>query len=186
MISFQLSFVAVISVIVVGQFWQNRFRENITSKFSSYFILILSVSLVIQILTAPILIKNFGYVSLISILANLIAIPLLSFVIMPLAFLLLFLMSFGLESYLFGVFSELIRVFIHIVDVSSSFKYSSISLPFIFNELLVFLLFFSAFAVFIAKTYLRYLFCTIIYAFSSTTGSKVLESSWLSFFFDLR
>ena len=162
MISFQLSFVAVISVILVSEFWQEKFKENLTSKFSSYFILILSISFLIQILTAPILIKNFGFVSLISIVANLVAIPFLSFVIMPLAFVLLFLMGLGLESYLFGLLSKLIGVFIYIVDISSSFKYSAISLPFIFNEFLIFFFFFSCFAVFIAKNHLRYLFSIAI------------------------
>lgn len=178
MVSFQLSFVAVISVILVGEFWQERFRENLTSKFSSYFILVLSTSFLIQILTAPILVKNFGYVSLISILANLVAIPFLSFVIMPVAFLLLFLMSFGFESYLFGVVTKLIHVFLAIVDFASSFKYSSISLPFLFDELLVFVLFFSCLGLFLAKNYFRYFFVFIFsLVFVVGFGAKCFEEN---------
>ena len=162
MVAFQLSFIAVMSVIMVGEFWQEKFRENLTSKFSSYFILIISTSFLIQILTAPILIKNFGFVSLISIIANLAAIPLLSFVIMPFAFFLLALMPFGFEGYVFGILTKLIGAFLHIVEVSASFKYSSITLPFVFNELSVFILFFACLGFFLAKHYCRYLCAMLI------------------------
>ena len=162
MVSFQLSFLAVMSVILVSEFWQRRFRENLTSKFISYFILIASTSFLIQLLTFPILIKNFGFVSIISIFANLVAIPFLSFAVMPVAFALLFLMSFGLESYLFGIVTKLIGVFIYIVNFASSFKYSSIALPFKFNEFLVFILVFACFGCFLAKKYLKYFFATVI------------------------
>lgn len=164
MVGFQLSFIAVISVILVGEFWQERFRENVTSKFSSYFILIVSTSFLIQILTAPILIKNFGFVSLISIIANLVAIPFLSFVIMPFVFFLLFLMPFGIEEYLFGILLKLMGVFLRIVEISSSFKYSAISLPFLFDDFLVFLLFFACLGLFLAINHMRYLFAMMILA----------------------
>ena len=115
-LSFQLSFMAILTMIFYYQdyhqkysqqelalkklnenkFFLNRWR-NFLSKIFNYFREIIVISTIIQIVTLPYLMHAFHNFSLIAPLTNIFAIPLASFVIMPLGFLALFLMIFDLE-----------------------------------------------------------------------------------------
>ena len=98
-ISFQMSFCAVFALIIFYNFikkYQTPEHEetNYLRKFIYYFLGIIISSLIAQIALAPLTIYYFNNFSLYGILANLIAVPLTSLIIMPLAFLYLFLMIF--------------------------------------------------------------------------------------------
>jgi competence protein ComEC len=95
-ISFQLSFAAI---LLLGAFYDKRkTREvNFLRRFASYFWEIILLSIILQIVMAPFLMHSFRNVAMLSFLANALAIPLASFVIMPLGFLALFLMPISLE-----------------------------------------------------------------------------------------
>ena len=73
-IGFQLSFLAVVGIAYFNNFWSNVFRW-IPIKFARELI---SVSMAAQITTWPIILYNFGTVSLISPLANIFIVPLLT------------------------------------------------------------------------------------------------------------
>ena len=85
-VSFQLSFAAILVLI------------SFSSLSKNYFLQILLLSILVQIATAPFLMHHFQSLSLLGFAANILAIPLASFVIMPLGFLALFLMPFSLEK----------------------------------------------------------------------------------------
>lgn len=92
---FQLSFVAVLILATIHE----ELKFKIENKFWRYFFEIILVSLFIQIISLPFILHGLGNVALYGFLANILAIPLSSFVIMPLGFLSLILMPIGLEKY---------------------------------------------------------------------------------------
>jgi competence protein ComEC len=100
--SFQLSFAAVLGIVAFHDLWvifcekeQVRNFILIKNKFWRGFCEMILISLVAQIANMAFLIYHFGDVAIYGILSNLVAIPLTSFVIMPLGFLAIFLMIFG-------------------------------------------------------------------------------------------
>jgi ComEC/Rec2-related protein len=94
-VSFQLSFAAILTL---GIFYE-EINLRIKPKFLRYFLEITLVSIFIQIATLPFLMHSFQNVVLLGFVANILAIPLTSFFIMPLGFLALFLMPLNLEKY---------------------------------------------------------------------------------------
>ena len=102
-VSFQLSFAAILAL---GTFHEGfaklvkkDFNRSILRKFWYYFLEIIFASICIQIATTPFLMHSFQNVSLLGFVANILAIPLTSFIVMPLGFLALFLMPIALEKY---------------------------------------------------------------------------------------
>lgn len=96
-ISFQLSFAAI---LMLGAFYDKSkiHEKNFLRRFARYFWDIILLSLALQIALAPFLMHSFRNVAMLSFVANVLAIPLASFVIMPLGFLALFLMPLSLDS----------------------------------------------------------------------------------------
>ena len=100
-VSFQLSFAAVLALIVLADYGK-KFHINSSErpfylKFCFYFIGIILTSLVASLATMPFSIYYFNSFVPYGVLANLFAIPIVSFVTMPCGFLALLLMPFGLE-----------------------------------------------------------------------------------------
>ena len=85
-VSFQLSFAAILVLV------------NFSKPGRNYFWQIILLSILIQIATIPFLMHHFRNLSLFGFVANVLAIPLASFVVMPLGFLALFLMPIGLAK----------------------------------------------------------------------------------------
>ena len=85
-VSFQLSFAAILVLV------------NFSKPGRNYFWQIILLSILIQIATIPFLMHHFRNLSLLGFVANVLAIPLASFVVMPLGFLALFLMPIGLAK----------------------------------------------------------------------------------------
>lgn len=101
-VSFQMSFAAVTCLIyfydVTRSFWTNLYTNaSITKKAMMYFLAICVTTIIASIATAPFALYHFGQVSFMGSVANLVAVPLLSFVIMPFALLSLILMPMGLS-----------------------------------------------------------------------------------------
>lgn len=106
-VGFQMSFAAVTGLVVFYEKWGRKLvfggfsRDGkafgFIQKLSGLFIASVATSLVSEIAIAPIALYHFQTVALYGLLANLIAVPLMSFLIMPLLLLTLLLMPFGLE-----------------------------------------------------------------------------------------
>ncbi len=100
--SFHMSFAAVTCLIyfyeITKDYWSAFYRkEGWLNKMSVYFLGVCFTTIIASIATAPFAIYHFGQVSYMGSVANLIAVPLLAFLVMPFALLSLFLMPLGLE-----------------------------------------------------------------------------------------
>ncbi|MDA7705418.1 ComEC/Rec2 family competence protein [Rickettsiales bacterium] len=99
-IGFSLSFMAVFSIIACCNFLKRKedaLSRTFLEKIFFYFIAIIFTSLIVQIFTAIFVIYHFNHYQIYGILANLAAIPLVSFIILPLSFICLFAIPLGLE-----------------------------------------------------------------------------------------
>ncbi len=102
-ISFQLSFAAILTLGVFYDELSKVIRQNYNRgffrKFLRYFLEITAVSILIQIATLPFLMHSFQNAAILGFVANILAIPLTSFLVMPLGFLALLLMPLHLERH---------------------------------------------------------------------------------------
>ena len=90
-VSFQLSFLAVLSMVIFGKFFEN-FLEKIKTPKSFSIFESLNMTLSAQVLTMPIIIYDFGIISLVSLPANILIGPLLPMI-----------MILGMVSVFFGL-----------------------------------------------------------------------------------
>ena len=90
-LSFRLSVVAVLGLILAGRF-KKRFPFWPKSKITSYVTDVVYYSMAATLFTAPFLLLAFGEVSLLAPLANLLALPIFAFLILPAEFLAVFLL----------------------------------------------------------------------------------------------
>lgn len=102
-VSFQMSFAAVMSLIyfydVTRGFWIKTYAHaTLLKRIALYFLGICITTLIASVATAPFSLYHFGQVSFIGSASNLVAVPLLGFLVMPFALLSLILMPFGLDA----------------------------------------------------------------------------------------
>jgi len=124
-LSFQLSFVAIMVLCCLASHFVVDKRQNYLRRIISYFWQIIVVSLTVQIATAPFLISSFHSFSTYGFLANIIAVPITTFWIMPCGFLALFLMIISAEKYALLLMGKGILLIEKIAVFSSSFDYTS-------------------------------------------------------------
>ncbi|MDP3093153.1 MAG: ComEC/Rec2 family competence protein [bacterium] len=74
-VGFQLSFLAMAGLI----YWQPFFKQKVFRRLPDFFRTNLSATFAAQVFTLPLLIYNFGYVSLISPLTNILLVPLIPY-----------------------------------------------------------------------------------------------------------
>jgi competence protein ComEC len=133
-IGFQLSFLAVLGINYMFPILTN-YLEKIPKTIRNILIMTLSA----QIFTLPILIYNFGYISLIAPITNLLILPILPFILI-LGFLSLFLgIIFIFATHI------LLTYLIKVSEIFSSFTFSSINLSFpifLFVVYYIFLIYF--------------------------------------------
>jgi ComEC/Rec2-related protein len=98
-IGFQLSFLAVAGILYLSPMIE-KYLNKITKSESSWLINIISITLGAQISTLPILIHNFGMIPIISPLANILIVPIVSFIIMS-----------GFVGMIAGLISEIAGIF---------------------------------------------------------------------------
>ena len=100
--SFQMSFAAV-TALVAGYKWLTRRRlpgprdRSLLARLGLYFGFLLLSSVIANLATAPFAIFHFNRLAVFGLFANLVAIPLTAFWIMPAALLAMLLLPFGLE-----------------------------------------------------------------------------------------
>jgi len=103
---------------------EEKFITTRLTNFLQYFYDIFFITLIIQIFSIPILMNSFQTFSIIAFVANLIAIPLVSFFIMPITILIIFLMIINAHNLLFWSLNYLLDFFIKIVNYFANFKYA--------------------------------------------------------------
>lgn len=128
-ISFQLSFIAIL-VLVNFSFYKKRdLNRHFLLRFFDYFFEIILVSILIQITTAPFLMRSFQNLAILGFVTNIVAIPLTSFVVMPLGFLALFLMPFAAEKIPLILMKHGIILIEKIADFVAAFELSHWLVP---------------------------------------------------------
>lgn len=139
-ISFQLTFVAVLSILLLSRWFISRDenpetdqmgqndpigQQSMKEKSFKYFKALMVVSVAAAIGTAPLVAGYFHRISLISPVSNLLIMPLTGFLVVPLGLLhALFLLIFG-GSFLEPVLQPLVSLFLAIVRFFSAIPYSS-------------------------------------------------------------
>jgi len=104
--SFQMSFAAVTALVTFYQFWRERRLHNgmekgekgFISKLGFYFSGVIATTLIASFATAPFALYHFGQVATFGVIANLLAVPLAAFWIMPWAVISILFMPIGLEG----------------------------------------------------------------------------------------
>lgn len=120
-VGFQLSFSVSFGIILSGPFILNRYRNHFSKM--------LSTSMVAQISGLPILLYHFYSISLASIFANLIFIPLFSFLLLPgLLFLFLLLLLFGeVPNFILNFFEVVIQKTIGLSEFFSQISFLGVT-----------------------------------------------------------
>lgn len=102
--SFQLSFAAVLALVAFYEGWGRRFLmaekdRGLMFKLWLYLAGVVATTVIASMATAPFSIHQFGRFQLYGVIANAIAVPLTSFLVMPFGFLALLVMPLGLEKW---------------------------------------------------------------------------------------
>jgi competence protein ComEC len=126
-VSFQLSFGAILALACTTQFFKKKNHNSFIKKISFYFFEVVVISLFAQVVTLPFLIYYFGNISIYGALSNILAIPLTSFFVMPLEFLSLLLMPFGLDYFFLKLAGLGNTAIINIAKFVSDMSYSHFS-----------------------------------------------------------
>lgn len=131
-ISFQLSFTAVASIILVtpalGGVIPQAAGGRILGRGINAIVLFVMVSLAAVIGTAPLIALYFNRISTITLVSNLFVIPIIGFAVLPLGMLLIVTAPFApVASALMAVASLFIRIAVSIIGLLSSLPFSSLT-----------------------------------------------------------
>lgn len=133
---FQMSFASVTSLICIYSIFYKKdkilTKPNIITKSFYYILGIITASLIAAIATAPFSIYHFNHFSSYGILSNFVAVPLTSFVIMPLGVISLIFMPVGLQELPLSLMIKAIEIIVQLSHFIAKFPASSasaISLP---------------------------------------------------------
>lgn len=130
-VSFHMSFAATTALVIVYEFWDHRKRrkarlnkENtkpkIIKKILFYIAATASTTLIAQIAVAPFALYHFQTLSLTGLLTNIVAIPLMAFLVMPSAFIALMCILVGIEPVTLSIMEQGLRIILASVDVMQS------------------------------------------------------------------
>ncbi len=138
-VGFQLSFLAMMGIIYLMPVFQNWLNPVFARNSGANFLRdILAMTLAAQVFTLPILIYNFGYVSLVAVFANILIVPVLPFV---LGFGFLFALVGIISPFLAWFFSLpcwlLLSYIIETVSWFASFSWASVGLEISWIGLLI-------------------------------------------------
>lgn len=121
--SFQMSFAAVLGLITSFNFLNNFFnisaKNNIAQNIFYYLIGITFSSLIAGLATLPFVLYHFGQSANYSIIANLFAVPLTSFILMPGVIIIFFLLPFNFESVMLAIMKPAVKA---LLDIASFFN----------------------------------------------------------------
>ncbi|KPJ56129.1 hypothetical protein AMJ49_05675, partial [Parcubacteria bacterium DG_74_2] len=141
-IGFQLSFLAVFGIIYLMPVFQSWFtRLNFIHQDLEGLRDIISMTIAAQIFTLPLLIYNFGYLSSVSLIANVLIVPLVPFIMISgFIFIILGIIYQPLAWILALPCWLLLTYLIKIVDFLSGFSFASLSLEISWIWLIIFYL----------------------------------------------
>ncbi len=121
-VSFQMSFVAVLSIVLFVPVIENKIRTK--SKYLRKLLLFISVSMIVQIAVAPITAYYFHTFSPVSLLANLLIVPMIGVLLVTALFGLIFTPLPQIADILFVIVEKLLSYSIYIADVLAKLPYA--------------------------------------------------------------
>lgn len=131
--SFQMSFAAVVALIAfyeaTGAWWKQQFREaHWTKRYSLYLLACFATTLVASMATAPFALYHFSRMPMLGgLAANMIAVPVSSFITFPLGLFACLMMPFGLEAWPLYVTEKSLDVFMYVAEVVAGWKYAGLN-----------------------------------------------------------
>lgn len=152
-VSFQLSFLAVLSILYLVP-WiikelknENFYRKWWGRKILNYIKISFVVTIVATFGTIPFVLLHFNRISLLGIITNLFAIPWVGFIIVPLSLIasLLSFIFYPISTLIINLNSTITLIFLKVIKTFSSIPYASIfiSTPTLFEMIIFYLIFFS-------------------------------------------
>lgn len=187
-IGFALSFMAVFAIIACCNLLKRKedtLPRSFVEKIFFYCLVIIFTSLIVQIFTAIFVIYYFNHYQIYGILANLVAIPLVSFVILPLTFTSFFMMAIGLEFLPLEILGYFITKLLNLSEFVANLPNSNFNIKNIPNSSFL-LIIFGQILLCIWHSRLRFLGLIAILAgiliIFSTTNPKFLINKNVSFF----
>ena len=132
--SFVLSFAAVAGLIAFYQDYGRRWFVNANAyrplmRPFYYVFGVIVTSIVATLVTAPFSVMFFNRFALYSVLSNILAMPLMAFVVMPFGLLSLLLIPFGLDPTVWPIVEWGIATVMHVSDAVASYAYASLYIP---------------------------------------------------------
>jgi competence protein ComEC len=132
-VSFQMSFAAVVALVAMYEAIGDRFRRSLGERglrhwLGGYLASILLTTLVASLATAPFAVFHFNQFATYSVVANLAAIPIAAFWVMPLIVVSFVLMPFGLEGLLMPALGAGIELIVGIAMAVSSWPGASFTI----------------------------------------------------------
>lgn len=131
--SFQMSFAAVVGLIAfyesTREWWKRHFREaHWTKRYSLYLLGCFATTLVASIATAPFALYHFSRMPMLGgLLANMVAVPVSSFITFPLGLLSCLLMPLGLETWPLKITEKSLDVFMYVADLVAQWDYAGLN-----------------------------------------------------------
>ncbi|MFT0820557.1 MULTISPECIES: ComEC/Rec2 family competence protein [Wolbachia] len=117
---FQMSFSAVLALVASYQINANKLFKI---KIMKYFVSIMISSVIASLATVPYTIYNFNYFSISGIITNLVAIPIVTLIIIPLGIIYVLLIPFGIEWIIAPLIERPIDSILYITNAIASLQY---------------------------------------------------------------
>ncbi len=136
--SFQMSFAAVMGLIIfynsTRSFWSAHYaQEGWFRKIIFYFISVCATTVIATLVTSPFTLYHFQHIAVYGVLGNLLAVPIMAFIVMPMVALTFFLFPLGLVEYPLFFMKWGIETIMHISSWVGSLEganFSMATLPF--------------------------------------------------------
>ena len=128
---FQMSFASVIALVSFYEAWREKFHWRVQNYFLKFLFYVLGISLttlIASLATLPFCLYHFGTLAPFAILGNILAAPIISFIVMPFIFIALFLFPFHLSFYPLKIAGFGIGILNQITSFVSNLSFSSLSL----------------------------------------------------------
>lgn len=131
--SFQMSFAAVVALIsfyeASSTWWKKHFRDaGFAKRYSLYLLGCFATTLIASIATAPFALYHFSRVTLLGgLFANMIAVPVSSFITFPLGLFACLMMPLGLEHWPLQVTEKSLDVFMYVAEQVAASPYAGVN-----------------------------------------------------------
>jgi competence protein ComEC len=178
--SFVLSFAAVAALIVFYRDVGRRYLVNANAykpylRPLYYLFGIIVTSVIATLATAPFSVMFFNRFAVYSVISNILAMPVMAFIVMPIGLISTLLIPFNMDHYLWGIMEAGIEAIVIIAHAVSAYDYSSITLP-TFTNIEIAMVSFGFIWILLWNGVLRFLFLPLIIIAFITPHTKDQKS----------